>query len=450
MELPRRATENMYDVLHRADMTMQDVSSIMNELRCLIEDDEVWNDKLKLLHFYCDWCAHKQIERQEYCETFIRDLNKSLWQLDEYGQPSPEKNLNVSQFLKIPQLLREIELLLSTTFYEKIVPTQTFVFALFSFLQDRPVLPIDSEKGKLRGGSKKYETLRAQLGVDAHRPLIKNLAIAEVKDNMIAYACQMDGVETLLRGEISFPVCSEPPFVFENERVKENELVEMIGRVQQLRAMGNLIEADVLLNKMKTIASSMKGLDGVKFAMYMSAMEVGWAVRHDVSVLEDGLSALDFCSDVQSRCNIYHNMATYAMQAKDYDKADECIQKGIDSAIYDVMKAAPLMLKARILFLKKEYNQALEVYTEAARCAEQHHQLALAIFISWGIANVFVELGLTQSAISELTRAEQLCEDLRRLDYRIRTSVLKSQILIKEGDIDTAVRIIERIPQYND
>ena len=450
MNLPRKTTQQMYEVLHKDVMTTPETSFVMHELRCLIEDNENWREKLRLLHFYCDWSVHSQIDRQWHCETFIRDLNMTLWQLDESGQFCPERNYNMAHFLKIPQLLQEIELLLSATFYEKIVPTQTFIFALFSLLQDRPVLPVDSDQGKLHTGSKKYETLRAELGIDDKRPLIKNLAIADVQDTMIAFACQMDGADTILRGEIGFPVCNEPPFLFEKERTKENELADALGRVLQLRNMGNLIEADVLLGKMKTLATSIKGMDNVKFNMHISAMEVGWAIRHDIAALEDGVFALEYCSDLQLRCNIYHNMATYALQLKDYDKADECIQKCLDSAIYDTLKANPLMLRARMLFLKQQYNQALEVYTEAAMYAEQCHQLAVSVFISWGIANVLEALGLLQSAISELTRAEQWCEDLRRLDLRVRTSVLKSQILIKTGDIDTAMKIIENIPQYND
>lgn len=450
MNLPRKTTQQMYEVLHKDVMTTLEASFVMHELRCLIEDNENWKEKLRLLHFYCDWSVHSQIDRQWHCETFIRDLNKTLWQLDESGQFCPERNYNMAHFLKIPQLLQEIELLLSATFYEKIVPTQTFIFALFSLLQDRPVLPVDSDQGKLHTGSKKYETLRAELGIDDKRPLIKNLAIADVQDTMIAFACQMDGADTILRGEIGFPVCNEPPFLFEKERTKENELADALGRVLQLRNMGNLIEADVLLGKMKTLATSIKGMDNVKFNMHISAMEVGWAIRHDIAALEDGVSALEYCSDLQLRCNIYHNMATYALQLKDYDKADECIQKCLDSAIYDTLKANPLMLRARMLFLKQQYNQALEVYTEAAMYAEQCHQLAVSVFISWGIANVLEALGLLQSAISELTRAEQWCEELRRLDLRVRTSVLKSQMLIKTGDIDTAMKIIENIPQYND
>lgn len=450
MNLPRKTTQQMYEVLHKDVMTTLETSFVMHELRCLIEDNENWRDKLRLLHFYCDWSVHSQIDRQWHCETFIRDLNKTLWQLDESGQFCSERNYNMAHFLKIPQLLQEIELLLSATFYEKIVPTQTFIFALFSLLQDRPVLPVDSDQGKLHTGSKKYETLRAELGIDDKRPLIKNLAIADVQDTMIAFACQMDGADTILRGEIGFPVCNEPPFLFEKERTKENELADALGRVLQLRNMGNLIEADVLLGKMKTLATSIKGMDNVKFNMHISAMEVGWAIRHDIAALEDGVSALEYCSDLQLRCNIYHNMATYALQLKDYDKADECIQKCLDSAIYDTLKANPLMLRARMLFLKQQYNQALEVYTEAAMYAEQCHQLAVSVFISWGIANVLEALGLLQSAISELTRAEQWCEELRRLDLRVRTSVLKSQMLIKTGDMDTAMKIIENIPQYND
>lgn len=101
----------MYEVLHKDVMTMPEASFVMHELRCLIEDNENWKEKLRLLHFYCDWSVHSQIDRQWHCETFIRDLNKTLWQLDESGQFCPEKHYNMAQFLKIPQLLQEIELL---------------------------------------------------------------------------------------------------------------------------------------------------------------------------------------------------------------------------------------------------------------------------------------------------------------------------------------------------
>ena len=91
MELPRRSTEKMYQILHQDDMNMQDISLIMGEMRCLIEDNGMLNQKLRLLHFYCDWCLHSQIERQGHCEAFIRDLNKTLWQLDESGSFAPKE-----------------------------------------------------------------------------------------------------------------------------------------------------------------------------------------------------------------------------------------------------------------------------------------------------------------------------------------------------------------------
>lgn len=67
MNLPRKTTQQMYEVLHKDVMTTPEASFVMHELRCLIEDNENWKEKLRLLHFYCDWSVHSQIDRQWHC-----------------------------------------------------------------------------------------------------------------------------------------------------------------------------------------------------------------------------------------------------------------------------------------------------------------------------------------------------------------------------------------------
>lgn len=66
------------------------------------------------------------------------------------------------------------------------------------------------------------------------------------------------------------------------------------------------------------------------------------------------------------------------------------------------------------------------------------------------MTDVLAAKGQFQTAISELTRAEQLARDLKRIDILVRTSMLKAQILIKSGDSDTALHVVERIPRFND
>lgn len=448
--MSRSTAQTLLNVLHHKKMGNTTVSFLMNEVRKLLEENEVWKRSFHVLGFYCDWCMHSKIDRNQHSETLIRDLNKSIWQLDDSGNIDPSKPMDVSGFFKIPQLLKELEIVLSAYYGELVFPTYTFIFALFNYLKEVPVVPIDALKGKLSKGSEGYNALCHELQISAHRPLLKNIEIIGYKSPCLYYRAEMDGVQSEVQGQVEFPICNDTPFVFILERNKEKSFEELARNAQQLWQMKRLDEASVCLNKMKSMASEIIGMDPLKAMMYHLAMEVEWARTGKVDVLADGEKALKYVAEIQTRCLICHNMTAYAIQKKEWQLAEQYLKEYLKNAQLAIFRASPLQMKGRLLFMQHQYDKAMKAYGQAAGYASQCHQEDLLIYIIWGMVDVLAAKGQYQTAISELTHAEQLANELKKLDIRVRTSMLKAQLLIKMGDEATALKVVEKIPQYND
>ena len=191
-------------------------------------------------------------------------------------------------------------------------------------------------------------------------------------------------------------------------------------------------------------------MDPLKAMMYHLAMEVEWARTGKVEVLADGEKALKYVAEIQTRCLICHNMTAYAIQKKEWQLAEQYLKEYLKNAQLAIFRASPLQMKGRLLFMQHQYDKALKAYGQAAGYASQCHQEDLLIYIIWGMVDVLAAKGQYQTAISELTHAEQLANELKKLDIRVRTSMLKAQLLIKIGDETTALKVVEKIPQYND
>ena len=448
--MSKSTTQTLLKVLHHKTIGNATVSFLMNEVRKILEENEVWKRSFQVLGFYCDWCMHSKIDRNQHCERLIRDLNKSIWQLDDSGNIDMSKPMDVSGFFKIPQLLKELEIVLSAYYGELIFPTYTFLFALFNYLKEVPVIPVDTLKGRLSKGSDGYEALCKELQISPHRPLLKNLEILGYKSPYLYYRTEMDGTQSEVRGQVEFPICNDTPFVFMLARNKENSFEELARNAQQFWQMKRLDEASAYLNKMKSMASKITGMDSLKAMMYHLSMEVEWARTGKVETLVDGEEALKYVAEEQARCLICHNMTTYAIQKKEFHLAEQYLKKYLKNAKHAIFRASPLHLKGRLLYMQHKYDEALKAYGQAAGFASQCHQEDILIYIIWGMVDVLVAKKQYQTAISELTHAEQLANELKRLDIRVRTSMLKAQLLIKIGDSETALKVVERIPHYND
>lgn len=449
----RATTKAMYESLTKKELTMQDVSLIMSEVRKLMDENPYWKEEFRLLHFYCDWCQHDQVDRNAGCVRIIEEINRCLWQLNADGVHDDKQSMDVSGFLRIPQLLQELEYVLSSMFVKRIVPTYTFVFALFQYLIDIPVIPVDAENGRLAHNTKDYQQLCEKLHLGSNRPLIKNFVVAEVEDFTICYECDMDGVETHIKGIIEFPYCTNLPFEI-SPRTSSPETIdpwqERWMEVVQLLQSGATQDAYRLLEKLRHDLGSVPGYDDLRNAVNQHCFEIGWSLTGKADVFQYGEVAAVTTTDSRIKCRMYHNLSLYAMQLGLQDKADAYLKADMENARSFQDKAAAYQMEGRIRFVRGAYDDALNSYVTAEKYAEQAHLEKFKVYIIINEADVLCAKGMHQSAIGELNRAKQTAKDCHDLVIFMRCMVRIAQVYYSIGQDADAKKIITQIPQQFD
>lgn len=230
----------------------------------------------------------------------------------------------------------------------------------------------------------------------------------------------------------------------------ESQLRQALIDAQLKCQKGDLLGANTIVRQLKTQILTLDCDEQLQSDIYFLNFETSWALNGDPSCFTDGVKAAELSIELQRKCIIYHNLGTYALQKNLLEVASSFIASCLKFATNDVDKAAPLKLKGRLLFLKGELDNALEAYAQAAYYAETFNQDALQIYIILGITDVFIAQKLYQTAISELTHAEQIAKRVRNLVLYIRCAVRKSQVLIMAEDEKTAIEVIKAIPQQFD
>lgn len=449
----RTTIKAMYESLAKKELTMQDVSLIMSEVRKLLDENPYWKEEFRLLHFYCDWCQHDQVDRSAGCVRIIEEINRCLWQLSNDGVHDDKRSMDVSGFLRIPQLLQELEYVLSSFYAQRIVPTYTFVFSLFQYLIDIPVIPVDAENGRLAHNTKEYQHLCEKLHVGSNRPLIKNFVVTEVGDFTICYDCDMDGVETHLKGIIEFSYCTNLPFEI-SPRVSSSETIdpwnERWMEVVHLLQSGATQDAYRLLLQLHHDLESVPGYDDLRNALNQHCFEIGWSLTGKEEVFRYGEMAAETTTDSRVICRMYHDLSLYSLQLGLLEKADEYLKANIENARSVNDKATAYQMRGRIRFVRGEYDDALNSYATAEKYAEQAHLEKFKVYIIINEADVLCAKGLNQTAIGELNRAKQIAKDCHDLVLFMRCMVRTTQVYYSIGQDEDAKQIIAQIPQQFD
>lgn len=438
-----QATQDMLDALREPNFGSAQVAFIMGEVRKQLESRPEWNKKFPTLHFYCDWCMHSQIDYNKHCKVLIRELNQCLWQLDENGNYDTNSLMNNDKFLRIPQLCSELGIVLSAMSGDVVYPSQSFVFALYNYLRGVPVIPVESLSGVLAKGRPAYQLLCQDLQIGPNRPLFKNLEFVEVKPNCLVYKVEMDDAPTVVQGEVYFPLCSDPPFIFAEERKTEEQFVELVSQAQDLFVTKQLDSASTVLQKAISILPNVRGLEPKKAQMFHLIMEVEWARTGDIAVLPIGEEAMKYMANDIGRSNIYCQMGEYALQRiKIYpealDRAQEYIQKSLEYATYNKFKARPMRFLGEVMIVKKLWDDAFVILNDAAQFADESHLEAEHALIRSDLAYVIEKKGQVQTALAEYTHAENIAKGSADPLAIALCSVRKAQCLFRMEDVETA------------
>lgn len=213
---------------------------------------------------------------------------------------------------------------------------------------------------------------------------------------------------------------------------------------------GDLQNAYNLLLKLHHDMESVPDDDVIKYNVNYKCFEVGWNLTANPEVFKYGECAAKIAPNSRDSAVIYHNLALYSFQKGMLDKSQAYLDECLKLDVPDGEKASILQMKGRLLYANKQIDEAFQTYMEAERYADISHQLIRKVYIIINRVDVLCAKGMFQTAISELTVAEQLAKDLHDLNAVIRCMVRKAQVYFSIGEDDNGKRVVEYIPQQLD
>lgn len=220
--------------------------------------------------------------------------------------------------------------------------------------------------------------------------------------------------------------------------------------IQQKIHEGDIQNAFNHLLKLRHDLEGVPDNDILKYNVSLQCFEVGWQLTANPDVFRYGEYAAKMANNSRDSAIIYRKLALYSLQKGRLNESQTYLDKCLRLDIPDKDRFSVFQMKGRLLYANKKLDESFQAYMEAERYADVFHQDIRKLYIIINTVDVFCAMGLFQTAISELTVAEQLAKDLHNLNAVIRCMVRKAQVYYSIGENESGKRVIEYIPQQLD
>lgn len=228
-----------------------------------------------------------------------------------------------------------------------------------------------------------------------------------------------------------------------------SEITQFYDQIDQCLRCGKTIEAKNILDRLSFIPSVTDlPAELIKF-FYRFNFEVKGRLD-DGTFIDDGLKSLEYIDNDDEKALTYYQCACYLLQKGKIAEAEKYSLLCDKLANSDEMKMDAKKMLGRTESYKKNYDEALKNFNEAAYYAEESHNERSLCLIILEIADIFEKKGFPEIAISEISRAETHAKASTILDLYLRCAVKKAKLLYELGRNDDAQKVIMSIPEQND
>lgn len=133
--------------------------------------------------------------------------------------------------------------------------------------------------------------------------------------------------------------------------------------------------------------------------------------------------------DGNNKAALAITIASYLYRSGDRMKALEYADKGMETATALELKAACCHIQGAVAAIEEDYPKAIELFNKAVELSEQAHCLSDMAMYILDISAVYLKMGLPETALSEIYRAERHVKECRNLDLYTRCAIRKAKIL---------------------
>lgn len=158
--------------------------------------------------------------------------------------------------------------------------------------------------------------------------------------------------------------------------------------------------------------------------------------------LKSFIQSYEAFEDNNDKASAAGMIAGYYLRDGKVREADEYAEKALQLATAPELLSAPYQIKGGIAIVEEDYPRAIELMTKAAEYAERSHCITDLAMIIMDLSVIFMKMGMQETALSEVYRAERYVKECHNLDLYLRCAIRRAKILFIMGKDSEAKELI--------
>lgn len=172
-----------------------------------------------------------------------------------------------------------------------------------------------------------------------------------------------------------------------------------------------------------------------------------------MNLLEEGLASFkqsyEIMQDGNDKAACASMIAGYYLRDGKTELALEYASKALDTATAPELLSEPYHIQGGVAAVEGDFPKAIELMNKAAAYAEESHGITDLAMIIMDISAIYMKMGLTETALSEIYRAERYVKECRNLDLYRQCAIRRAKILFMMGKDEAAKLLVMAIDEQN-
>lgn len=202
------------------------------------------------------------------------------------------------------------------------------------------------------------------------------------------------------------------------------------------------IDALAVLEPALAIVNSKDVRPQVKAAVYRDLGQAHIQVGHFEDGLRFFIQSYETLEDGNDKAAAAEMIAGYFLREGKLVEAEEYARKSQETATDPELLAGPYHILGEVAARKGYLPEAIELMNKAAELAEQSHCITDLAMIIMDLSAVFLKMGMKETALSEICRAERYVKECHNLDLYTRCAIRRARILLIMGKDEEAKALI--------
>lgn len=202
------------------------------------------------------------------------------------------------------------------------------------------------------------------------------------------------------------------------------------------------IDALSVLNKAEGLLKNNDVIWQLKAAVYRNIGQSQFQMGHFDIAMDNFIHCYEITEDGNDKAAAAGLIAGNYLRDGRTQEALEYADKAFQTATEPDLLSIPYRIQGVVAANKGNYSKGIELLNKAAELSETAHCLTDLAMIIIDISSIYIQMGMLETALSEVYRAERYVKECRNLDLYFHCAIRRAKLLFRMGKNEEAKALI--------